>query len=153
MSKTDNDDALIAALQAEMAGMSKSVQDAKRASTKNREKENREEGVDLGAGDRGHVDELNAQVQRQHKIILSLRAELQASVTRIHEQSSCSQRIEAVKEHMDQTRLSAAQVLADAHSEHVQSTKGSWQGDTSTNHGLQSMKCDSCRWRSRSSWN
>ena len=67
MSKTDNDDALIAALQAEMAGMSKSVQDAKRASTKNREKENREEGVDVGAGDRGHVDELNAQVQRQHK--------------------------------------------------------------------------------------
>ena len=81
-----------------MAGMSKSVQDAKRASTKNREKENREEGVDVGSGDRGHVDELNAQVQRQHKIILSLRAELQASVTRIHEQSSCSQRIEAVKE-------------------------------------------------------
>ena len=105
LSKTDNDDELIEALQAEMASMAKSLK-APRASRKDEAK--REDPDDHTLL---QLEEKASQIQRQHKIILSLRAELQAAVMRGKEASTRAERAAGMERAEDQvllTRLSAA---------------------------------------------
>ena len=71
LSKTDNDDALIAALQVEMAAMARSAKENKRCKKEELKQD------DAASGE--HMHEKDAQIERQHKIILSLRAELQVT--------------------------------------------------------------------------
>ena len=104
LSKTDNDDELIEALQTEMASMAKSLK-ATRASRKDEAKREDDEHTLL------QLEEKANQIQRQHKIILSLRAELQAAVMRGKEASTRAERVAGMERAEDQvllTRLSAA---------------------------------------------
>lgn len=71
LSKTDNDDALIAALQSEMASMARSAKESKRSK--------KEELKQEDAASVEQLHEKDSQIERQHKIILSLRAELQVA--------------------------------------------------------------------------
>ena len=73
LSKTDNDDALISALQTEMAAMARAAKDNKRA----RRDETKHNLDSASSHSLEQIEEKQAQIERQHKIILSLRAELQ----------------------------------------------------------------------------
>lgn len=99
LSKSDNDDALVAALQAEMQSMA----------AKAREERRRDKVSESGAAQ--EVEDLRAecrdreqQVERQHKIIVSLRAELQAAVMRGGDAGDASMEVE-------QARAASAQAL------------------------------------------
>ena len=76
LTKTDNDDSLIAALQQEMQNMA-------RQNKENKRKEREQQGSISELQElRGQISERESQIERQHKIIVSLRAEAQASSMR-----------------------------------------------------------------------
>jgi len=82
LSKTDNDDALIAALQAEMQQMARRAKDERRRETAS------ETGTSAELQEsRAALREKETQVDRQQKIIISLRAELHAAVMRAEDSS------------------------------------------------------------------
>eukprot|EP00802_Teleaulax_amphioxeia_P004057 Tamp_04061.p1 GENE.Tamp_04061~~Tamp_04061.p1 ORF type:complete len:621 (-),score=222.96 Tamp_04061:1585-3426(-) len=106
LSKTDNDDQLIEALQTEMATMAKAI----KASSRSRKDEAKREDADEQS--QLQLQEKSSQIQRQHKIILSLRAELQAAVMRGKEAASRADRVAGMERAEDEvhlTRLTAAQ--------------------------------------------
>jgi len=72
--KTDNDDELIAALQTEMANMAKAAKDNKRSL-----KDALKRDLDPGSNSQ-QLQDKEVQIERQHKIILSLRSELQVTL-------------------------------------------------------------------------
>lgn len=76
LTKTDNDDGLIAALQQEMQSMA-------RRGKEERRKEREQQGTACEVQElRVSVADREAQVERQHKVIVSLRAEVQAAQMR-----------------------------------------------------------------------
>eukprot|EP00277_Geminigera_cryophila_P020642 CAMPEP_0179490322 /NCGR_PEP_ID=MMETSP0799-20121207/65389_1 /TAXON_ID=46947 /ORGANISM="Geminigera cryophila, Strain CCMP2564" /LENGTH=647 /DNA_ID=CAMNT_0021306491 /DNA_START=87 /DNA_END=2031 /DNA_ORIENTATION=+ len=102
--KTDNDDELIAALQTEMANMAKAAKDNKRSL-----KDALKRDLDPGSNSQ-QLQDKEVQIERQHKIILSLRSELQAAVMRGNEASTRATRaagMDAAEAEMHKTRLTA----------------------------------------------
>lgn len=82
LSKTDNDDALIVALQAEMQQMARRAKEERRRETAS------ETGTSAELHEsRAALREKETQVDRQQKIIVSLRAELHAAVMRAEDSS------------------------------------------------------------------
>jgi len=89
IAKTDNDDNLIAALQSEMEAMARKTKDERRKAR----------GEESGALEelqevRRQLKDKENQVDRQQKIIISLRAELQSAMTKTEEATSGAMKAE-----------------------------------------------------------